>query len=283
MVIIKVKTLTPETMASTKSGRKTASGDFFVNPNQRVWEIPLSAQDLCREKYLSPTAIASGVSVYGFRYYLPYLGKWINRDPIAEDGGNNLYMMVGNDSVNLIDYLGLANPPSWQGGGGPTPQPKAPQNLPSVNVPNGGAGTTGAAAAGAANLVDAFANRFSSKMYNMYYYQAVDQCKKALKKHDIEIDLSNMPQTICTMSKPIQMFCCVINVFGITSPANKTSWMSSWGRLVDGTCENYKNSPQPDSFVPTYGEKDQPAQTTDYIQMNQFISMSGQIASGFGL
>ncbi|MCF6311054.1 MAG: hypothetical protein L3J39_01255 [Verrucomicrobiales bacterium] len=43
---------------------------------------------------------------YGYRSYLPYIGKWVNRDPIAEDGGVNLYLFVGNDGVNFIDYLG---------------------------------------------------------------------------------------------------------------------------------------------------------------------------------
>jgi uncharacterized protein RhaS with RHS repeats len=37
----------------------------------------------------------------------PEQGRWINRDPIAEDGGMNLYELVGNDGVNYIDILGL--------------------------------------------------------------------------------------------------------------------------------------------------------------------------------
>ena len=50
----------------------------------------------------------TGLLYYGFRYYSPDLGRWINRDPIGEDGGFNLYGMVGNDAVNRVDYLGLA-------------------------------------------------------------------------------------------------------------------------------------------------------------------------------
>jgi RHS repeat-associated protein len=44
---------------------------------------------------------------YGFRYYSPKLGKWINRDPIEETGGLNLYGFVGNDSLNYTDVSGL--------------------------------------------------------------------------------------------------------------------------------------------------------------------------------
>jgi RHS repeat-associated protein len=43
---------------------------------------------------------------YGRRYYAPEIGRWINRDPIAEDGGINLYGFVLNDPVNLVDPTG---------------------------------------------------------------------------------------------------------------------------------------------------------------------------------
>jgi len=44
---------------------------------------------------------------YGYRYYHPQTGRWINRDPIEEEGGLNLYGFVGNDGVNKIDLLGM--------------------------------------------------------------------------------------------------------------------------------------------------------------------------------
>ncbi len=44
---------------------------------------------------------------YNYRYYHPGLGRWLSRDPIGIAGGLNLYAMVGNDPVNLIDMLGL--------------------------------------------------------------------------------------------------------------------------------------------------------------------------------
>ena len=40
-------------------------------------------------------------------HYDPTLGRWLNRDPIAEDGGVNLYGFVGNDGMNSIDLFGL--------------------------------------------------------------------------------------------------------------------------------------------------------------------------------
>ena len=44
---------------------------------------------------------------YGHRYYSSSLGRFINRDPIEEQGGINLYTFVGNNSINAWDYLGM--------------------------------------------------------------------------------------------------------------------------------------------------------------------------------
>lgn len=48
----------------------------------------------------------TGYYNYGYRYYLPELGRWPSRDPIEERGGVNLYGMVHNDSLNFVDVLG---------------------------------------------------------------------------------------------------------------------------------------------------------------------------------
>ena len=43
----------------------------------------------------------------GYRYYSPELGRWINRDPIEEGGGANLYAPFINNSISRIDPIGL--------------------------------------------------------------------------------------------------------------------------------------------------------------------------------
>ncbi len=51
----------------------------------------------------------TGLYYYGYRFYDPIWGRWINRDPIEEDGGLNLYAFCGNDAVNAMDLLGMWN------------------------------------------------------------------------------------------------------------------------------------------------------------------------------
>ena len=43
---------------------------------------------------------------YGYRYYSDELGRWLNRDPLGERGGKNLYGFISNNPVNGYDYLG---------------------------------------------------------------------------------------------------------------------------------------------------------------------------------
>jgi uncharacterized protein RhaS with RHS repeats len=40
-------------------------------------------------------------------HYDPAMGRWLNRDPVAENGGENLYGFVGNDGVNKWDLWGM--------------------------------------------------------------------------------------------------------------------------------------------------------------------------------
>src|SRR5690606_26568990 len=54
-----------------------------------------------------PLDSVSELYYYGFRYYNPSTGRWLSKDPIGEQGGINLYGMVGNNTIGSIDMLGL--------------------------------------------------------------------------------------------------------------------------------------------------------------------------------
>jgi RHS repeat-associated protein len=53
------------------------------------------------------TDIETGLVYFDTRYYAPTLGKFINRDTIAEQGGLNLYAYVSNRVPNSFDRLGM--------------------------------------------------------------------------------------------------------------------------------------------------------------------------------
>jgi RHS repeat-associated protein len=47
-----------------------------------------------------------GLSYYGYRFYSPEIGRWINRDPIGEAGGLNLYGFAWDNPLSYIDPNG---------------------------------------------------------------------------------------------------------------------------------------------------------------------------------
>jgi len=65
------------------------------------------------------TDLETGLVYYGLRYYSPNLGRFINKDPIEEAGGLNLYGFCANNAVNRWDYRGMAGlaPVSYNGPG----------------------------------------------------------------------------------------------------------------------------------------------------------------------
>jgi RHS repeat-associated protein len=65
----------------------------------------LASANVCRfsSKEIQPN---SGFYYYGFRFYDPNTQRWLNRDPIGEKGGGNLYVFVDNSPVNLLDATG---------------------------------------------------------------------------------------------------------------------------------------------------------------------------------
>jgi RHS repeat-associated protein len=86
----------------------TLSGSYEYDPFGRILK---SVGDYARQnafkfstKY---TDEETGLVYYGYRYYQPDTGKWIGRDPIAEEGGVNLSVFNSNDPVNKVDALGL--------------------------------------------------------------------------------------------------------------------------------------------------------------------------------
>ena len=68
----------------------------------------------------------SGLDMAVYRFYDPDLGRWLNRDPVEERGGVNLYRYVNNDPISKTDLSGLS---PWYGNYcGPGNRPGPPAN-----------------------------------------------------------------------------------------------------------------------------------------------------------
>ena len=50
--------------------------------------------------------IDTGLYYYSYRFYSPELMRWITRDPIEEDDGDNLYLFCNNSSTHVVDIDG---------------------------------------------------------------------------------------------------------------------------------------------------------------------------------
>ncbi|WP_353739733.1 RHS repeat-associated core domain-containing protein, partial [Yersinia rochesterensis] len=58
-------------------------------------------------RYSGKERDATGLYYYGLRYYLPWLGRWLSSDPAGTVDGLNLYRMVRNNPILLMDEDGL--------------------------------------------------------------------------------------------------------------------------------------------------------------------------------
>ncbi|WP_429396626.1 RHS repeat domain-containing protein [Pseudomonas laurylsulfatiphila] len=67
-------------------------------------------------RYSGKERDATGLYYYGFRYYVPWLQRWLNPDPAGPVDGLNLYSMVRNNPISYRDADGLELLPSKAAG-----------------------------------------------------------------------------------------------------------------------------------------------------------------------
>jgi RHS repeat-associated protein len=53
----------------------------------------------------------SGLLYFGYRFYVPHMERWLNRDPIGTDGGLNIYGYVEGNPIMYVDDNGLRRQP----------------------------------------------------------------------------------------------------------------------------------------------------------------------------
>lgn len=97
-------------LGGAKDGQTVARYDYDAFGNRITNTAPELGEDVNPFGFSTKfTDEETGLVYYGYRYYSSEMGRWLNRDPIGERGGINLYGMVNNEPVNRWDYLGLAD------------------------------------------------------------------------------------------------------------------------------------------------------------------------------
>jgi RHS repeat-associated protein len=116
------------------NGNMAARAEYDAFGKMIKLEGPLSA--INRYWYSSKELIPQPqIYSYGRRFYEPSLQRFLNRDPIQEWGGLNLYTSFGNSPLSYVDRYGLSwwNPFSWFGSSQASSQAPAPNPANSAN------------------------------------------------------------------------------------------------------------------------------------------------------
>ncbi|MBC3375306.1 RHS repeat protein [Pseudomonas sp. SWRI92] len=79
-------------------------------------------------RYSGKERDATGLYYYGFRYYVPWLQRWVNPDPAGAVEGLNLYAMVGNNPLTFVDTDGRGKEDVVSG-----PETKKGEKAPFIN------------------------------------------------------------------------------------------------------------------------------------------------------
>jgi RHS repeat-associated protein len=97
-------------LAVPSGGDIALAGSYRYDPFGRLIGTPTGLAARNTQRFSSKEwHNASGFYAFGYRFYDPATQRWLNRDPIGEEGGVNLYGYVEIDPVNGIDPLGLTS------------------------------------------------------------------------------------------------------------------------------------------------------------------------------
>jgi RHS repeat-associated core domain len=93
-------------MVKADTGKAAASYEYdaFGNTLKATGEYAQRNPFQFSTKY---TDKETNLVYFGYRYYLPQLGRWLGRDPSHEEGGLHLYAYVQNNPISFTDPFGL--------------------------------------------------------------------------------------------------------------------------------------------------------------------------------
>ncbi len=91
------------------SGNIISLEEYYPYGGTAVWTARSAVEaDYKTVRYSGKERDATGLYYYGYRYYQPWACRWLSADPAGTVDGLNLYRMVRNNPVTLMDVDGLA-------------------------------------------------------------------------------------------------------------------------------------------------------------------------------
>jgi RHS repeat-associated protein len=94
--------------------QNVATGKTVASYDYNAYGVPLEASPAIAvdHRYAGMFYLQeAGLYLTHYRVYNPANGKWLNRDPIAERGGINLYGYVASNPIDKVDSKGLFSDP----------------------------------------------------------------------------------------------------------------------------------------------------------------------------
>jgi insecticidal toxin complex protein TccC len=91
-----------------KDANLISQEEYYPYGETAVW-LPHNTveADYKTVRYSGKERDVTGLYYYGYRYYQPWLGRWLSADPAGTVDGLNLYQMVQNSPITFKDRFGL--------------------------------------------------------------------------------------------------------------------------------------------------------------------------------
>ncbi|WP_254053175.1 RHS repeat domain-containing protein [Shewanella sp. WE21] len=89
------------------NGSVISMEEYYPYGGTAVWTARSEVEAAYKTvRYSGKERDATGLYYYGYRYYQPWIGRWLSADPAGPVDGLNLYRMVNNNPVSMADPNG---------------------------------------------------------------------------------------------------------------------------------------------------------------------------------
>ncbi|MFC4277205.1 RHS repeat-associated core domain-containing protein [Achromobacter aloeverae] len=112
-----------------ENARIITQEEYYPYGGTAVWAAASTGEAKCKTiHYSAKERDSTGLYYYGFRYYQPWIARWVNPDPAGTLDGRNRYCMVGNNPATFADPTGLWREGDEEG------RPRQVAKLPEIDV-----------------------------------------------------------------------------------------------------------------------------------------------------